>query len=522
MIDLETTGGGADDEITEVGAVLVRGGEELTTLATLVDPGCVVPPRVSLLTGITDAMVARAPSISAVLPALLEMIGDAVLVGHNLRFDLRFLDRALVRAGHPRLGQRRVDTLALARRLLADEVPDHRLATLADRLRLARRPSHRALDDALATADLLHALIERASAYGVLGLDDLLHAATIAGHPQAAKLPMTATLPHAPGVYLFRDRHDRVLYVGTAADLRARVRSYFSSDRRRKVSGLLRETARIEHRVLAGPLEREVTELRLIAEHQPRYNRQGRRRSPTWLKLTGDEAWPRLVRARVRRDDGALYLGPFRGARAVDRMIEAIQTVVPLRRCTERPRARPIRAAPCVAAQLGVATCPCAGGVDPDRYAGLVETVRRGLTGHSDLLLGPLRARIDRLALARRYEEAAATRDRAAALADALRRQRRIDGLRSSGRVELVAADADAGAVLVLGRPAWGWHGREPPPELLPAVPPPAEPLAEADELSCVARWLDRHGEGFRLRYVSGTWASPLPAVPSFRPGRPP
>jgi DNA polymerase III epsilon subunit-like protein len=121
VIDLETTGGRRnEDSITEIGAVKIRGGERLGTFQTLVNPGRAIPPEITVLTGITQSMVTRAPRIETVLPSLLEFIGDAVIVGHNVGFDTGFLDAALARSGRPRLGTRPVDTLALARRLLAD------------------------------------------------------------------------------------------------------------------------------------------------------------------------------------------------------------------------------------------------------------------------------------------------------------------------------------------------------------------------------------------------------------------
>ena len=164
-----------------------------------------------------------------------------MIVGHNIRFDCAFLDAALVAHGYPRLSNRRVDTLALARRLVRDEIPNLRLSTLARHFRTSVEPTHRAYADAAATAEVLHALLERAASYGVLGLDDLLALPKMRAHPSAAKLALTAKLPRKPGVYIFRDRDGRVLYVGKATNLRARVRSYFASDDRRKVPQLLRE-----------------------------------------------------------------------------------------------------------------------------------------------------------------------------------------------------------------------------------------------------------------------------------------
>src|SRR5204862_391769 len=109
--------------------------------------------------------------------------------------------------GRPRLANARVDTLTLARRLIRDEVPDCRLATLAARFRTVVRPTHRALDDVLATAEVLHGLFERAAGYGVLALDDLLG---LPASPLARrKLPLLVGLPRAAGVYLFRGADGR-------------------------------------------------------------------------------------------------------------------------------------------------------------------------------------------------------------------------------------------------------------------------------------------------------------------------
>src|SRR5437763_15095548 len=314
-----------------------------------------IPPEITVLTGITQAMVRPAPRIEAVLPAFLEFLGGAVIVGHNVRFDLRFLQAALVTSGRRPVANRWVDTCALARRLVRDEVPNCRLGTLAERLRLPHRPTHRALADALATGDLLHALLERAGRLGVLGLDDLLELPTIRGHAQVGKLRLTAALPRRPGVYLFRGRGGRVLYVGKASNLRARVRSYFSSERRRKVEQLLREMEAVDHVVCAGPLEAAVLEARLIHQHLPPFNRRAKTwRRYAYLKLTIDERFPRLSVVRKARDgDGALYLGPLPSTSAARLLAEAIESAVPLRRCTAKP-GRQTRSAPCAPAQLGV------------------------------------------------------------------------------------------------------------------------------------------------------------------------
>ena len=497
VIDIETTGGtAADGGITEIAAARFRGGELLGNFATFTNPGSRIPHHITMLTGITQAMVANAPPPDAVLPTLLEFIGDAVVVGHNVRYDLGYLNALAQRSEHPRIANVVVDTLALARRLVRDEVPNCRLGTLADRLGLEHRPSHRALDDVLATADLLHLLLERAGRLGVRGLDDLTHLPRISGHAQAAKLRLTEDLPRRPGVYLFRDGRGDTLYVGKATNLRSRVRSYFSTDDRKKVGSLLRETERIDHVVCPTPLEAAVLEVRLIHRLEPRFNRQLKTwRRYVYLKLTA-ERFPRLSVVKSPREDGGLYLGPLPSRRVARLAMEAIETAVPLRRCTATPGRAP-RSGPCAPAQLGVSTCPCAGSTSEDEYQLHVRTVRRGLLEDATILLAPLEAKIHALASTERFEEAAEVRDRAAALSSAIRRQLRVDALRGAGRIDL-EVDGTSFVQLDHGRLARSWSvgrsgivavplpldldPRAPDSAVPPATPGDAVPAALADE----------------------------------------
>src|SRR6056297_3040037 len=451
VIDLETTGGDRNnDMITEIGAVKVRGGECLGTFQTLVNPGRAIPARITVLTGLSDSLVATAPRIEAVLPALEEFIGPTgaggtVIVGHNVGFDVGFLRAAFDRADRPPLDATVVDTVALARRLVRDEVPDCKLGTLASRLRLDHRPSHRALDDALATTDLLHVLLERAAGLGVLGLDDLVVLSKLAGHPQAAKLTLTSELPRSPGVYMFRGRRDDVLYVGKATNLRQRVRSYFGSDDRRRVGPMLRETQSITHLELPDALSAEVVESRLIGRLLPRYNRAGTRADKyCYVKLDVDSAWPRLSVVKNPSAKG-VHLGPLPSRTMARLVVDAIQTAVPLRRCTVRMGrgyTPPQDAAVCSAAQLGVALCPCSGTADPAGYAAAVDAAASALTGDPRVVVDRLRDRMLDLATAQRFEEAAATRDRLSTLLSAVRRHLLVDALRAAAHAEVSLGDS--------------------------------------------------------------------------------
>jgi DNA polymerase-3 subunit epsilon len=525
VIDLETTGGNRnEDQITEVGAVKVQGGQCLGTFQTLVNPGRAIPPQITVLTGLSDVLVSAAPRIGAVLPSLVEFVGDAVIVGHNVGFDVGFLRAACERHGRPPLAGTVVDTVALARRLLRDEVPNCKLGTLASRLRLDHQPSHRALDDALATADLLHLLIERASGLGVLGLDDLVALAKLAGHPQAAKLKMTADLPRTPGVYMFRGQRDDVLYVGKATNLRQRVRSYFGSEDRRKVGPMLRETQSVTHLDLPDALTAEVIESRLIARLLPRYNRAGTRVDRyCYVRLDVDTPWPRLSVVKNPSATG-LHLGPLPSRTMANLVIEAIQSAVPLRRCSARlgrnftPASD---ATACSAAQLGVAHCPCAGTGDAAEYARAVEHATAALTGEPHQVVELLHDKMMQLARQQRFEEAASVRDRVTALVGAAKRFHLVDALRHAERAEVTYGEMtwtiEQGQLVDAVKS--GSVSKA-----LPVAPAEASGSGvlsrhQIDEALCLARFCDKRAAQLTVR-CSGDWRFPisdrLPQLPGF------
>ncbi len=439
-------------------------------------------------------MVVDAPAIAEVLPSLLEFIGDAVIVGHNVRFDMSFLNAAALRLGYGRLPNRTSDTAALSRRLLAEEVRNFRLGTLAAHLRSPTSPNHRALEDAKATAHVFFELLERAGSIGVTYLEDLMKLPTARGAPHYAKLELTDALPRRPGVYLFRDRNGEILYVGKAKNLRSRVRSYFYGDRRRRIHQMLRELTVIDHRVCTTEIEASITELRLIHAHRPRYNRRSKpAKSTHWLRLT-NEAFPRLSIVRSQRPEAGLaHLGPYRHRRTATQVMHALWDAVPIRRCIGSGGH-----AACRFAQLGVALCPCDGKTETSRYRAVVDDLLAGLDDDPSRVLDPLVARMRRLAARRDYEEAAELRDRYRALARALETRRAWQALTAAGGIW--AEDAEGAAIMIdHGMLVAAWQHPDPPPllptiavaEQYPATPPS---VAAAEEMWLLWRWLDRAG----------------------------
>ncbi|WP_130865040.1 DEDD exonuclease domain-containing protein [Acidipropionibacterium timonense] len=523
VVDLETTGGSQDDAITEIGAVKVRGGVVEGEFQTLVHPGGHIQASVQVLTGITDAMVADAPPIGAVLPSWLEFSRGTVLVAHNARFDVGFLRRACEAADHPWPGNVVVDTLALARSCLQrGEVHNHKLGTLAQLFHATTTPDHRALDDARATVDVLHGLIERVGNLGVTTLEDLLEVTHRVSPARRAKRRWAAELPEGPGVYWFhRDEPGRpreVLYVGTSVDVRRRVAQYFTaSETRRRMDEMVRVATGVQARSCATGLEAGVRELRLIAAHEPRYNRRSRRQDDVlWVTLTREQ-FPRLSVVRSTAQADRLYWGPFSRRDDALEACRVLRETAPLRECTGPLSAHPHG---CPLAEMGRCPAPC---LDPagSGYEEVVATARRVMTLDVTPVVRTQAQRIAELSGADRFEDAGALTERVRTFLAAGRRRARIASIarcpqivaarRIEGRweVHVVRHGRLAGAALC---PA----GQNPMPiiestcrcaETVAAPAVEGLPACSVEEAELVASWLEE--DGVRLVDIDGDWSWP-------------
>jgi DNA polymerase-3 subunit epsilon len=524
VVDLETTGGSpAGAHITEVGAVKIRGGEVLGEFQTLVNPAEPIPAFISVLTGITNQMVADSPRIDAVLPAFLEFARHSVLVAHNAPFDISFLKAAATLTGRRWPAFRVVDTAHLARALISkDEAPNRKLGTLARLFGAATTPDHRALHDARATVDVLHGLLERVGSLGVVTLDELSTFSSRVSSAQRRKRHLADALPSAPGVYLFKDSQGRVLYVGTSQDIQRRVRTYFTaSEQRTRMAEMVRIAASVTPVVCETTLEAQVRELRLIALHKPRYNRRSvnPERAP-WVKLTL-EAFPRLSIVREVKADGARYFGPFPSLLGAESAIGAVHEVLPLRQCTRRLSASG-RSADCALAEMGRCGAPCSGRQSVQDYAEIAERAAQMIAGDSREVVGALVERMRSLSGQERYEDAGAVRDKLGHL------------VRAAARVQRIAPLANS-AELVAARPAplGGWEiicvrfgrlagttmtvpGSDPrayiealaaSAEIVEPSPGPAA-SACAEETEKILRWLD--SPNVRVVAIEGEWTCPV------------
>ena len=445
VVDLETTGGSpAEAGITEIGAVRIRGGEVIGEYSTLVNPGIPVPPFVAALTGITDALLMTAPRLEAVLPSFLEFMRGSILIAHNAPYDVGFLKGACRKLEYPWPGPQVLDTARIARvTLQPGEVRNCKLGTLAAHFHATVTPTHRAFDDARATADVFHALVARLGNLGVQTVEDLQAFSSKVSPAQRTKRHLADGLPDAPGVYVFKDQTGTALYIGTSKSIRTRVRGYFTaSETRRRMAEMVGIAHEVTPIVCASTLEARVRELRLIAEHQPRYNHRSKRpEKQVWLKLTAEHA-PRLSVVRAVVDDfsdGARYLGPFPSAGAAHFASEALALAFPLRTCTAKIARRPRTETPgCVRAELGTCPAPCTASGDTRAYDDLVHGAQQAMAGNARAVIEACSGRMAELSQAGRFEDAAGWRDRLAAFLHASVRTQRLAML--AANPEILAA----------------------------------------------------------------------------------
>lgn len=528
VVDLETTGGSADSEaITEIGAVKVRGGEVLGEFATLVDPGRSIPPHIVELTGITSAMLIDAPRIERVLPGFLEFARGSVLVAHNAGFDTGFLRAAASRLdiAWPRFQV--LCTVKLARRVLTrDEAPSVKLSALSTLFRSSTTPTHRALDDARATVDVLHGLIERVGNQGVHSYAELVDYLPAVSAGQRAKRGLAVHLPNAPGVYLFRGPSDEVLYVGTSGNLRRRVRNYFTgSETRGRMKEMVALATRVDHVECAHSLEAGVRELRLLAAHVPPYNRRSKFPKKGWWIALTEEAFPRLsiVRSAVSNS-----LGPFPVRGDAVEAAALLADVCRLRTCTGRLGRSVRHGDRCQAMDVGGCPAALSGPLTADEYAAAPVQFLALVRGQDDALLFSMRRRVADLVARELFETAARLRDRIAITVEALRRMHRSAAV--AAVEELVAARPlpEGGWELIVVR-----HGRLAGAAVAPrgvhpmpvvdaitasaeTVVPDNTPLrgAPPEEVGLVASWL--RTDGVRIVRTSSGYCSPARSAGSW------
>lgn len=546
VVDTETTGlrPGAH-RVIEVAGVRLRGGEVMSSYHSLLNPGVRIPAFIAQFTGITQEMVAAAPRSHEALPGFLDFVEGAIVVGHNVGFDIGFLsyEAQLLGQSFPIDG---LDTIPLARRFLPG-LKRFKLESVASHLKIPAPNRHRALGDARVTAVVLLKLLDLAEQQGITTLGqlrrrlqlpvawsgDITQATTTkqlellrsdgrVGSASVAVRP-TGTLflnpawrrdfPAQPGVYLMKDDHGQVIYVGKAKCLKDRLSSYYHQPLGyARKDGLLQNVKEIETRVLGSELEALLVESQLIKQLQPAYNVQLRNYELyPFIKIDTQHTFPRVYATREVAADGARYFGPFRSKHLVDLTIELVQKIFPIRTCTRAlpPQARPSE--PCLRLHLNRCSAPCRGDADPEAYRQVIDEVCAFLGGEREDLLDRLRRQMLLASQELNFERAAWLRDTIRSVDEILIGQKLITGAVEANNLLIVYPSArEQSNELFLIR-----HGRlveqrcveHTPESMTRAVsellqhaaalgePPSIVGQAEVDQINIISRWIHHHSD---------------------------
>src|SRR3954467_8752149 len=438
-VDTETNGRpGEDCELTEVGAVLVGGGELHERFESLVRTERPLSRGIERFTGITQQMVDEAPPAAEVLPRLKTMVEGRVLVAHSASFDRRVLAQAYERAGIEWAEPPILCTVAMARRFppLARQ---RKLAPLAEALGIEVQGVHRALVDAETCARVFCALFPKLCASGATLADAIKLLSPRrgrrrrGGREKGRKVPREerpdlTKLPDDPGVYIFRDECGRPLYVGKSVSLKTRARAHFCAP-----AGWTEKAEVVDYKPTSSELGALVLENRLIKQGRPAGNVKLKRSDGyVYIRARLDISFPILEVAPEPAAGLAINVGPVRGSDQAKELIDQLNSLFALRHCG---RALPRRDSPSAYGQMGRCLSPCLRDLDPNAYRRRLDEALAPFSGNGDggeALLAKIEEQMADASATRRYERAAVL----------LRRRDRLAGLveRLSGLLEATHA----------------------------------------------------------------------------------
>ncbi|MEA2432112.1 MAG: polymerase subunit epsilon, partial [Thermoleophilaceae bacterium] len=411
-VDTETNGRPGDDcELTEVGAVLVGGGELHERFESLVRVERPLSRGIERFTGITQQMVDEAPPPQEVLPRLKELAADRILVAHSASFDRRVLAQAFERAGIEWVEPPILCTVAMARRF-APLARQRKLAPLAEALGIEVAGVHRALIDAETCARVFCALFPKLCATAATLADAIAMLSPRRGRRNKGaprrkvpreQRPDLTKLPDDPGVYIFRDVRGRPLYVGKSVSLRSRARSHFCAP-----AGWTEKAEVVDYKPTCSELGALVLENRLIKQWRPPGNVKLKSTDGyVYIRARLDISFPILEVAPEPAAGLAVNVGPVRGRDAASELVDQLNSLFALRHCG---RALPRRDHPSAYGQMGRCLSPCLRDLDPNAYRRRLDEALAPFTGLGDggeALVARIEEQMNEAAAARRYERAA-------------------------------------------------------------------------------------------------------------------
>jgi DNA polymerase-3 subunit epsilon len=424
VVDVEKTGRDpSQNRIMEIGCAVIQNGEIVEEYHSLINPHQFIRPQIEDVVGISNIMAYNAPQADEIMPRVHQLLSmpRAVFAAHDVGSDWAFVSHTLQRCGLSVPDIPLLCTDKLARRLMPRHLKTN-VGAIAQHFGIIIEDRHRAMDDARATARFLLRFLDMLEQeHDVETVEELLqfqNKRLQQFHPPQAAIrrvqPYLQQLPAEPGIYKMLDKNKEILYVGKAKSLRDRVRSYFQpgADLTPKIAKMVKNVYSIQWECTNTELAALLLESREIKRIKPPFNTASKkiRRFP-FLRLSTEDAFPRLEWSSTIAMDGAEYFGPFRSRALAHEIAETVNKGFLLRKCTD-PLQPAADIQPCFYHQIKRCGAPCALLQSHQDYAREVQRVRAFLSGSSGGLLEQLEAEMHAEAESLRFESAAALRNR--------------------------------------------------------------------------------------------------------------
>ncbi len=416
VLDFETTGTSAySSRAIEIGIVKVKDLKIEETFSTFINPGREIPYFITQLTGIQNSDVYDAPYFDEIAQKVLDFIGESIIVAHNAPFDLSFLKSELKYAGIDKFQNLSLCTLKLARKMYP-ELKSKSLGSVVKHLGVTHKNVHRALGDATVTAKILLKMISELTTKNkvkvVSDIINLQHYPVAKDNFRLIKKKLIddfIKIPNNPGVYLFKNSKDEIIYVGKAKALKDRVKSYFSSSTERKVRKIVRLASKLDYYTTNSELTALLAEAELIKIHNPVCNVQLKKYGQTYfIKVNKRTEFASIELSSKFDFDDNDYFGPYNNQDVTKNIIEIINKTFLIRECNDKEWNKKQE---CFLAQIDRCIAPCIHASLKEEYKSELQNVYDFLAGKNQLAINRLLNKMKSLSEKQKYEEAGQIRD---------------------------------------------------------------------------------------------------------------
>lgn len=415
VCDVETTGlSPIYDRIIEIALIRIENLKIVDKFTTLVNPETFISPFITQLTGIRNEDVFLAPKFSDIALKVREFLQNAIFVAHNASFDYKFILHSFLRENIYPPENPTLCTKLLARRIVSG-LQSYGLKSLIEFFKIHNLKAHRAFGDALATTHLFLRLLSEGSMLNLFGDVDSLLSLQFQPIKNIVKVNVRETiaekiskLPQKPGVYIFKNKKDQIVYIGKAKNLRSRVLSYFRNEDAR-VRRIIRSSHYLDFIETSSELSALLIEAELIKKHKPRHNKALKIiRKYSFIALQNDHPFPKLeVTSKITAND-AYFFGPFQNRETAEQVLDIISKSTLLRECDDKTFEKN---RPCYLMEINRCLGPCIHKNLIDEYEKEIEFVKSFLTGDNLIILNRLIEKMKEYSAREKFEDAANVRD---------------------------------------------------------------------------------------------------------------